>query len=366
MKFTCEKYQLADALSLASRAVSAKSTIEALEGILIEAYGERVCVTGYDLESGISAVIPADVIMPGRVVLSSHTIMEIVRRLPDENLILETNEKLVTTINCGATESSLMGINPEEFPALPEVDYYTTLEMNYETAKNLIKRTAFATAVIDNRPILTGVLIEAEEDNVMGVAIDGYRLGLAKAKLLEAVKRKIRFVVPGKYMNEIAKIIAPTDEQISFEVSEKHLQVRRANVTYVCRLLEGEFINYESVIPTETNTVIKVDTADIIESVERASVIINEKLRTPVYIRFKDGEIKVDCTSSLGKVHDRLPAEIEGDNVEIGVNNRYMLDALRACDCEKITFKILSNISPVVITPREGDDFLFIVVPMRI
>ncbi len=366
MKFTCEKYQLSDAVNLAARAVSPKSNIEALEGILIEAYGERVTVTGYDLESGISSVIEATVIQPGRIVLSSHTIMDIVRKLPEDSLVFETNDKMLTTIVCGPSESTLIGINPSEYPDLPDVDFYAKLTLNYDSFRNIIRRTVFAAAVIDNRPILTGVLIESENEDIQGVAIDGYRMGIAKEKLISGMDRKIKFVVPGKYMNEMGKIILPTDEKIVLNVSEKHLQMRKGNVTYICRLLEGEFINYSTVIPKEAKTVIKVNTADIIDSVERASVIINEKLRTPVYMRFGENEIRIDCTSSLGKVHDKLFADIEGEPVEIGVNNRYMLDALRSCDTDEINIEILSNISPVVIKPREGEDFLFIVVPMRI
>ncbi len=366
MKFTCEKFALAEALNLASRAVSTKSTIEALEGILIEANVNRIEVTGYDLETGVTSFVEATVNEPGRIVVSARMIMDIVRKLPDDIVLVETNEKLLTTITCGLSQSSMLGISPQEYPALPRVDYHTSLALSYDSMRNLIRRTAFATAVVDNRPILTGVCIEAENDDILGVAIDGYRLGLSKEKLKEAIDKPCKFVIPGRSIKEIEKIITPNDDDIHLDVSNKHLLVRKANVRFVCRLLEGEFINYQSVIPKEFNTVIKVDTASICDSVERASVIISDRLRTPVYMRFSENEIKVDCSSSLGKVHDKTECEIEGQDVEIGVNNRYMLEALRACECEKINIKILTNISPVVIVPREGDDFLFIVVPMRI
>ncbi len=366
MKFTCEKFAFFEALNLASRAVSTKSTIEALEGILIEANVSRIEVTGYDLETGVTSFVDAQVFEPGRIVVSARMIMDIVRKLPDDVVTLETNEKLLTTITCGPSQSSMLGISPQEYPALPRVDYHSSLALSYDSLRNLIRRTAFATAVVDNRPILTGVYLEAENEGIMGVAIDGYRLGLAREKLLEPVNKKVKLVIPGRSIKEIEKIINPNDEAIYLDVSDKHLMVRKANVRFVCRLLEGEFINYQSVIPNEFNTVIKVETAAMADSVERASVIISDRLRTPVYMRFEGNEIKVDCSSSLGKVHDRTVCEIEGQDVQIGVNNRYMLEALRACDCEKINIKILTNISPVVIVPEEGEDFLFIVVPMRI
>ena len=342
MKFTCEKSALSEAVMSAMRAVSLKSTIEALEGILVAAENGAVSVTGYDLESGICTTIEAAVEQEGRVVLGARTLSEMVRKLPEGNVSVYTDDKLVTQIRCGLSESSLMGIDAGEYPDLPQVQGKATLKLSFEALRNIVRRTAFAVAVTDARPILTGVLLTARGGRITAVAVDGFRLGLAREKLL-----------------------GETDEELTLDLSDKHLRMSRGNVTFVCRLLEGDFINYESVIPAETSTETVVDTALLIDSIERASVVINEKMRSPMILSFEETGVGVSCVSSLGKVIDRVHAVTKGPELELGVNNRYILDALKACETQGVRVCMQSSLSPMMILPLEGDDFLFIVVPMR-
>lgn len=365
MKFTCEKNDLNEAVMSALRAVSLKSTIEALEGILIVAENGTVTVTGYDLESGICTAIEANIEQEGRVVLGARTLSEMVRKLPDGDVSIDTDEKLVTHICCGLSESSLMGIDAGEYPDLPQVEGKAALKMSYEALRNIVKRTVFAVAVTDARPVLTGVLLAAANESVTAVAVDGFRLGLAREKLLAGPAEPVQAIVPGKSMSEIGKLIRETDEELLLEISDKHLRMVRGNVTFVCRLLEGDFIKYEAVIPTETTTETTIDTAQFIESIERASVVINEKMRSPIILRFEETGVGVSCVSSLGKVIDRVHATSKGPELELGVNNRYILDALKACDTPQVRICMQSSLSPMMILPTEGEDFLFIVVPMR-
>ena len=365
MKFTCEKSALSEAVMSAMRAVSLKSTIEALEGILVAAENGAVSVTGYDLESGICTTIEAAVEQEGRVVLGARTLSEMVRKLPEGNVSVYTDDKLVTQIRCGLSESSLMGIDAGEYPDLPQVQGKATLKLSFEALRNIVRRTAFAVAVADARPILTGVLLTARGGRITAVAVDGFRLGLAREKLLGGPAEQVSVVVPGKSMSEIGKIIRETDEELTLDLSDKHLRMSRGNVTFVCRLLEGDFINYESVIPAETSTETVVDTALLIDSIERASVVINEKMRSPIILRFEETGVGVSCVSSLGKVIDRVHAVTKGPELELGVNNRYILDALKACETQGVRVCMQSSLSPMMILPLEGDDFLFIVVPMR-
>ena len=365
MKFTCEKSALSEAVMSAMRAVSLKSTIEALEGILVAAENGAVSVTGYDLESGICTTIEASVEEEGRVVLGARTLSEMVRKLPEGDVSVCTDDKLVTQIRCGLSESSLMGIDAGEYPDLPQVQGKATLKLSFDALRNLVKRTVFAVAVTDARPILTGVLLTAQGDGITAVAVDGFRLGLAREKLLGGPVEPVSVVVPGKSMSEIGKIIRETDEELTLDLSDKHLRMARGNVTFVCRLLEGDFINYESVIPTETTTETVVDTALLIDSIERASVVINEKMRSPIILRFEETGIGVSCVSSLGKVLDRVHAVTKGPELELGVNIRYILDALKACETQGVRVCMQSSLSPMMILPLEGNDFLFIVVPMR-
>lgn len=363
MKFTCEREQLIEAVSSASRAVSTKSTIEAMEGILIRAMDGYITVTGYDMDTGIETAVEARVDEPGSIVLNARTLGEVVRRLPDNIISASTDAKQVTTIKSGASESALMGIDAESYPALPKVEAQTNIHISIDSLRNIVKRTSFAVAVNDTNPILTGVLIKVKGEDLIAVAVDRFRLGLSREKLLTSIDVEKAFVVPGKALAEIGKLIGGWNEKIVLSVSEKHLMINRGNLNFVCRLLEGDFINYESVIPQTHQTTAIVNTVQLIDSIERASVVINEKLRSPVFLKFEDNRLGVFCASALGKVRDSINAQIEGASCNLSVNNRYMLDALKACDTESVEIKLLSPLSPILIEPLEGSEFTFLVVP---
>ncbi len=367
MKFTCETASFSEAIATASRAVNPKTTIEALEGLLVRAIDGVIYVTGYDIGGGIGICVTCEgrVDEPGSIVLPVRTISEVVRKLPEEMMVLTTSDRLTATILSGDAESSLMGIDPSEFPALPQVDADKTLTLSYESLRNLTKRTSFAVALTDARPILMGVLFEIHGDNIRAVAVDGFRLGLSNEKLIKPIEGDYEFVVPGRSVAELGRIIKETDENIEITVSQKHLRISKGNITFVARLMEGKFITYSSVIPNDKAMTAVVSVNEMMESVDRVSAVINERLRSPLIMRFEQGYVNTYCSSSQGRVRDRVEAQMEGDGCELALNNRYLLDALKACDCEKIRFEILSPLSPIVIKPETGDDFTFIVVPLK-
>lgn len=367
MKFTCETSAFSEAIATASRAVNAKTTIEALEGLLIRAIDGVIYVTGYDIGGGIGICVTCEgrVDEPGSIVLPVRTVAEVVRKLPEEMMVLSTNDRLVATILSGDAESSLMGIDPADFPSLPQVDAEQTLVVSYESLKNLTRRTSFAVAITDARPILMGVLFEIHQADIRTVAVDGFRLGLANEKLKKAIEGDYEFVVPGRSVAELGRVIKETEEDIEIAVSKKHLHISKGNITFVARLLEGKFINYHSVIPSEKAMTCLVRVEDMIESVDRVGVVINERLRSPLILRFEEGFVNTYCSSSQGRVRDRVEAKMEGNGCELAVNNRYLLEALKACECEYVRIEILSPLSPIVIKPETGDDFTFIVVPLK-
>ncbi len=365
MKFSCESAAFSEAVSIAARAVNPKTTIEALEGLLIKAADGTVHVTGYDLSNGIEVAVEARVEESGSIVLPVRTLSEIVRRLPDETIHFESGEKQTATLYSGSAESALMGMDPDEFPALPQVQAEQRLTLSYESLRNLTRRTAFAVAATDARPILMGVFFEAAGENIQAVAVDGFRLGRAREKLKAPIEGEYSFVVPGRSVAEIGRVIKETDEELDLLISKKHLMISKGNITFVCRLLDGEFIGYQSVIPKEKATTAVLATAPLIEAVDRVSTVINERLRSPLILQFGEDTLTILCSSSQGKNRDYLPAFLEGNDCELAVNNRYLMDALKACECEKIRIELLSPLSPIVIKPETGEDFTFIVVPLK-
>lgn len=367
MNFTCRTADFEEAVAAASRAVTAKSSIEAAEGLLIRANREGIRVVGYNLTAGIGIEMSCEgtVDESGAIVLPMRTLSEIVRKLPEETMVFRSSELFSSTITSGEAESSVMGISPEDFPALPEVIPDQVIALSYETLKNLTRRTAFSVAITDARPILTGVLFEIENDHIRTVALDGVRLALANDRLTRPIDGRYSFVVPGKNVTEMARTIKETDEEIEILLSDKHLQIQKGNITFVTRLLDGKFLPYEAVIPKEVTMSAVVDVQEMIESVERTGVIINERMRTPLILRFEEQSLKTYCSSSTGCAKDRIAAQIDGPTTEIGVNNRYLLEALKAADCERVRFEIQSRLSPMVIKPEEGDAFSFIIVPLN-
>lgn len=366
MKFTCNTEEFNEAVMTASRAVSPKTTIEALEGLLIRAYENEIHVTGYDLGNGIGIEVTCEgrVEENGTLVLPVKTLSDIVRKLPEEMMVLSTKERMATILS-GNAESTIMGIDPSEFPALPEVNAEKTLHITYQSLQNLIKRTAFAVAINDARPILMGVNFEIKGKEIRAVAVDGFRLGLANEILKEEIEGEYGFVVPGRSVAELGRILKETDEEIRIDVAQKHLKVSKGNITFVARLLEGKFINYDSVIPKEKKMTALAEVAALTETVERTAVIINERMRSPLILRFEENYMNTYCSSSQGRVRDRIRVQMEGEGCEIALNNRYLMDALKAADCEKVRIEILSPLSPIVIKPESGEEFTFIVVPLK-
>ena len=348
MKIQCQKSQLVEAVSNVQRAVSSKSTLAALEGILLKTTTNgdlKLC--GYDLELGITTVIEAQVDEPGEVVLSARLFGDIVRRLPDETVTILVDEKMITQITCGPSEFSIVGIPSSEYPELPSVEGASSIDLTSPILKSMIRQTLFAVADTDAKPVHTGTLFNIENGIIRLVSVDGYRLAMRTEmiNLKFEEEDEIRFVVPGR----------------------RHIIFKIEKYSVISRLLEGEFLDYKAAIPAQFTTEVTVNTRNLINSVERVSLLITDRLKSPVRCIFsEDGEIKISCVTSIGKANDELSAQITGPEVEIGFNNRYLLDALRNADTDEVKVQLTGPVSPMKIVPTQGDSFLFLVLPVRL
>lgn len=364
MKFTVNKRDITEAVSNIQRAVSGKTSIPALEGILISATEGAIELCAYDLELGITTTIPAVTSEPGKSVLSAKIFSDIVRRTPDESITVSVDEKNMATIDSGYSKFSIIGIPAEEFPELPKLSDSTQIELESNLLKSMIHQTVFAVAESDAKPIHQGSLFNIVKGKLDVVSVDGYRL----AKRSEPVNfsEDISFVVPGKTLNEILKLLKDNDEKVEISAGRRHILFKIDNYTVISSLLEGEFLNYQAAIPPDSKTEVIVRTRDAIESVERVSLLITDRLKSPVRCLFADGEIKLLCTTSMGRASDQLSVEITGESVEIGFNNRYLLDALKNTECDEVKIQLGGSLSPMKIVPKEGDSFLFLVLPVRL
>ncbi len=274
MKFTCEKSSLQSAVSVSSRAVAQKSTITALEGILLTAQNDLL-LTGYNLSLGIRTTVPADVIEPGRLVLSAHLFSDIVRRLPDDIVSISTNKNMVN-IKCGMSEYNIMGTDPEEFPDLPIVEYEHALELPRVTLRSMINQTIFAVSTSEARPVHTGCLFEVNEENVLTmVCVDGFRLALRREQAKTTVGQPgYVFIVPATALKEVESICGESEEAVHIALGVNHVQFKVGNIILVSRRLEGEFLNYRNSMPAQADIVVRCNKHDLQRTIERVCLII--------------------------------------------------------------------------------------------
>ncbi len=364
MKLSFNKTELSHAVSNVQRAVSTKNSIPALEGILIKAYDNKVTLCGYDLEIGIRTVIDATIVEEGEVVLSAKLFSDIVRRMPDEIITIETDEKLITYIHSGVADYQIVGISSYEYPELPTFDELESFSVNGELLKNMIKQTYYAISDNQAKPIYTGSLFDLKDGFLNIVSVDGFRMAVRKEKI--DGDHELNFVVPGKTLSEVLKINCDEESDIQVIVGKKHVIFKIENYSIISRLIEGKFIEYEGTIPKGATTSLRVNTREIASSVERMSLLTNEKMQSPVRFIVADEGIKLFCTTVVGKASDYINLPFDGDEVEIGFNNRYLLDAIKNADTDELCFEFNGPLKPLKILPPEGDSFIFLVVPMRL
>lgn len=364
MKFTVNKSDITEAVGNIQRAVSTKTSIPALEGILLGAGEEGLELCAYDLELGITTVIPAFVVEAGRAVLSAKLFSDIVRRTPAETITITVDEKNMATLESGYSRFSIIGIPAEEFPELPKLTDSTQFSMAGSVLKSMIRQTLFAIAESDAKPIHQGSLFNLENGMMDVVSVDGYRLAVRREPV--EFSDSLDFVVPGKTLSEILKLIKETDDPVEISAGRRHILFKIDNYTVISSLLEGEFLNYKAAIPPESQTEVVLKTREAIDSVERVSLLITDRLKSPVRCLFNENEIKLNCTTSMGRASDQIDVEMTGQSVEIGFNNRYLLEALRNTECDEVKVQLGGPLSPMKVVPKEGDNFLFLVLPVRL
>ena len=366
MKFSCEKALLQAAISTTSRAVSPKSSIPALEGILLEA-GSDLRLTGYNLETGIRTIVPADIREEGTLVLGARLFGEIVRKLPDD-IVTFQSENYMVNIKCGMSEFNILGTDPEEFPELPTVEYQNSLILPQSRLKAMISQTLFAVSDNESRPIHTGSLFEVDSEGLTIVSVDGYRLALRH----ESIDKKegaetFSFVVPGAALSEVEKICSDVDEPASVTQGARHVMFKVGDTMLVSRRLEGEFLAYRQAIPRNNTIHVEGDTRALLSSIDRVSLIISDKLKSPLRCVFDGNLLKISTKTAIGDAYDECPLSGDGGGLEIGFNNKYLMDALKAAPADKVRLELTTGVSPCVILPTEGEEnFLYMVLPVRL
>lgn len=366
MKFTCEKYLLQNAVNTASRAAAVKSAVAALEGLLIEAAEEKITISGYDLKTGITTSFPADVSEKGQVVLNSKLFGDIIRKMPGDFITISVEESYKTKIKGGASEFEIIATPADDYPELPGIDSSSSISLPQNSLKNMISQTCFAVSDNEARPIHTGALFEIENGSLTMVAVDGYRLALRKEEIGETTSN-YSFVVPGAALNEVEKILSDSDDAVTVSLGSKHVMFMIDSTMLISRRLEGEFLNYKKSIPMTGKFDITADRKTVLSAVERVSLIISDKLKSPVRCTFGDDRLSLLAVTPLGRASDECEIEGTAENLEIGFNNKYLLDALKAAPADKVIIRLSTGVTPCLILPSDGSDsFLYMVLPVRL
>ena len=402
MNIVCSRDILNDAVTPALYAVSAKNATQALDGFLISADKENGILTicGYDLEKGIKVTLSGDDIQikeSGKIIINAVKFSSIIRNLPSGNVSISSDDNFSVTISSNRSEFTVHGLDGDSFPLMPELKGEQNFKISRKILKNMITATHFAVAVNNSRPSLNGALFEIKNNSLNIVAVDGNRLALRRSfdGIISDGEIDLSFIVPGKSLSELLKLIGDDEEPAEIELTRKHVIISFDNIIYFSRLIESEFLDYRRSIKIDPKTTVVIDTKSFAESVERAALLTDDKQKTPVRLKFNKEEVNIEnnenmgslqitATTSLGKVFDECDIEIYGDELIIGFNQRYILDALKAIREEKILLKLESATKSLVILPYNGEDkdntenadvsrtmdtenskFLYLVLPVR-
>ena len=365
MNILCNKVELIEAVGNVQRAVSTKASLPALEGILLRAQGSSLYLAGFDMELGITTTIDAMVKEPGEIVLSARMFSDIVRKMPGDQLSIQSDQKYNTIIRSEVTEFAIMGMSAADYPDIPSVEDGIALNLSQPVIKSMIRQTIFAVAAPnDPRPIYTGTLFELKNNELRLVSVDGYRLAMRTEPMQS--DEQLSFVVPGKTLQEILKLLKDEEKPCSLVVGRRHIIFEIDGYAVISRLLDGEFMAYEKIISSDVSSTVTVNTRAFIDAVDRVSLVVNDRLKSPLVCVFKDNSIAVSCTTPLGSANDCIPADIQGDDEEMGFNSRFLLDALKNSETDEVKVHLGGALKPMNVLPKEGNAFLFLVLPVKL
>ncbi|MFY9377237.1 MAG: DNA polymerase III subunit beta [Peptococcia bacterium] len=366
MKISATRENLLFGVSAVQKAVSTKNTLPILSCLKIEAKGGMLYFSATDLEIGIECHVPAEVIIEGVIVVPARYFSEIVRKLPNTTIVLNLVEENNLEIQYENSQLNLKTMNAADFPSLPDVTGENEIHMEAGVFRQMIKQTVFAAGTDEGRPLFTGILCEAEEDKLTMVGTDTHRLALRQGLTKKSPSEKISFLIPAKILSELARLMVDDDEICYISLTKNLACIIFANIKIICRLLEGQFPNYNQVIPTQYKSKLFGNTKNIQDAVERISLFTmsNDNSKT-IQIKSEGDQLIFSSQSDLGQGYEKVSVEADGDDVAIAFNSQYLLDVLKNVDCENISMEFTGSLSPCIVRPADNGNFLYLLLPVR-
>ncbi len=365
MKFVCNTKELAVACNNVMRAVSTKVNIPTIEGILINCENDTLQLTGYDFEFGIQTLISAEVQEAGEIVITAKVLCDIINKLSDEYVTLETNGTMVSIVS-GAAQYNISGIDAMDYPELPGVQNGQIIELEQKMLHSMISQTIFAVADSESgKPVHTGMKFDITNGIFTVVGVDGFRLAVRKESIVYTGEN-VTFIVPKKTIKELLKLMNADEETVKINVGKRHITFEVGTYTIISRLMEGEFLDYTTAMKFSVTTTVLVNTASAINCIQSTLPVIENNQKNPIRCHFDGDEMRVSTVSSLGKCVDRTHANTSGAKVEIGFNSKFILDALNAADTDEVKIEMGGAVQPARIMPITGENFIFLVLPVRL
>lgn len=366
MHIYCRQDLLINSINTVLKACSTKTTMPILECILLQATNGKLTLVGNNLELGIESTIEANVINEGFIALEAKIFSEIIRKMPGEIIEISTDDNFMTSIVSENSKFQIAGQSGKDFPALPKVEKIHSCTINQLALKEMIRQTIFSVAQDETRPILTGEMLQIKENSLNMVSVDGYRISYRKIDLSNE-NADVQVVIPGKTLSEINKILSTEEnDTVTIYFEDKHVLFDLGDSKVVSRLLEGEFLKYEQVFSSDYETKILVDRKNFLMSIERAALISREGKKNPIKFEIDGDKMIITSNAELGTAREEIDVVLEGKEIVIAFNPKYLMDALKAIDEDKVCIHFISSLTPCIIKPEEGEHYKYLILPIRV
>lgn len=365
MKVICQKSQLLRGINTVSKAVSNKTTMTILECILIETEDNQIKLTANNTELGIETIIDGEIVTPGKIALEAKIFSEIIKKLPESDIILETEANGNTSIHCEQLHCNIMGRPGDDFAHLPEISRENKITVSQYDLKEVIRQTIFSVSDNENNKLMTGELLNIKDNMLTVTSLDGHRISVRKIELSDSYE-ETEIIVPGKTLQEISKILpGEAKDSVNLYITDKHILFEFENTLVVSRLLEGKFYNINQMLSTDYETKITVNKMDLLRCLDRSTLFVKESDKKPIILKIESEKMELMISSEIGSMQDQLMLEKEGKDLTIGFNPKFLVDALRVIDEEEITIYMINSIAPCIIRD-ENASYLYLILPINV
>jgi DNA polymerase-3 subunit beta len=364
MKLICSKSELLKSVNISLKAVPSKTTMPILECILIDATSGSIKFTSNDMELGIETLVKGTVEEKGIVALDAKIFSDIIRKLPDSDVTITTDERLNTTIVCEKAKFTIPGKDGEDFSYLPVIEKNDRITISQFTLKEVIRQTIFSIAANENNKLMTGELFEIKNNILKVISLDGHRIAIRKIVLKESYSDK-KVIVPGKTLSEISKILSgETEDMVDIFFAENHIVFEFDDTVVVSRLIEGEYFRIDQMLSSDYETKVLINKREFLNCIDRAALLVKEGDKKPIIIDISDNSMQLTIHSQIGSMDEEIDIEKEGKDILIGFNPRFLMDALRVIDDEMISIYLVNPKAPCFIKDEE-ENYIYLILPVN-